>query len=121
VTPLTIVGGVLNNYVNLPSQWKSHTTAPFQIFKLEQLAFITSDRNMNLVTAGLAYAVALDWPLSKFRYLYPVDNQGVAQWREYRAAKGAGFTLFTPFAIDQICLIGWDVEPPAIDVTAQTL
>jgi hypothetical protein len=114
-TPISAVGGILNRYVDLPAAWRSYTTAPFQFFKLENLAFLTTDRNMNLVKASLAEIVLLDWPAAKLRYLYPVDNSGIAQWDEYRAAIAAGFTVFSPFAFDQINLIGWAVEPPPED------
>jgi phage tail sheath gpL-like len=121
VTPISHVGGRLNHYVNLPAAWQSHTTAPFSIFKLEQLAFSTTDRVMSLVRAGLTFARTLDWPLSQMKYLYPVDNAGVPQWQEYRAAQAAGFAKMNPFAVDQICLIGWAVDPPAEQASVQVL
>lgn len=112
VTPVTIVGGALNAFVNFPVSWQSAGAAPFTIFKLEQLAFGTTDRDMNLTKAGLARLRALAWPLDQLKYLYPVDNSGCPQWTEYNLAKVAGFTKFNPFAVDQICLIGWRVDPP---------
>ena len=111
-SPVSKVGGQLNHYVNIPAAWKSAATAPFDLLKIEQLAFCTTDRNMDLVKDGLAQVAALTWPASKLSYLYPVDNGGVAQWREYALAKQAGFTRLVPFALDQICLIGWRLDPP---------
>lgn len=121
VTPITKVGGKLNAFVNFPGVWASAATAPFQRFKLEQLAFGTTDRNMDLVKAGFARIRSLAWPVSLTRYLYPIDNGGVPQWREYTLAKQAGFSSLTPFAMDHVCLLNWELEPPAADVTAQIL
>jgi hypothetical protein len=118
-TPISVVGGKLNHYVNFPVSWQSAADAPFQFFKLEHLAFITSDRDMNFVKSSLAEITALAWPLDKIRYLYTVDNPGVTQWRDYRAAQAVGITAFTPWAFDQINLIGWEVEPPPADAKAQ--
>jgi hypothetical protein len=120
-TPISAVGGRLNAYISFPVQWQAQNTAPFQYFKLEYLAFLTSDRNMNFVETALTNMAALAWPKNKVRVLYTVDNPGVAQWRDYRAIQAKGFTNLTPWAFDQINLLGWEVEPPAIDVTAQTL
>jgi hypothetical protein len=118
-TPISVVGGKLNAYINFPVSWRSAAEAPFQYLKLEHLAFITSDRNMDRVKASLAQITSLAWPLDKIRYLYTVDNPGVAQWRDYRAAQAVGITAFTPWAFDQLNLIGWDVTPPPVEVVAQ--
>ena len=112
-TPVANVGGRLNAVVNLPAAWQSSGTAPFQIFKLEQLAFMTTERSLTLVKAGLSTVRGLSWPVSALRYLYPVDNAGMPQWSEYRAALEAGFTKLNPFAVDHVCLYGWRVDPPA--------
>ncbi len=107
------VGGPLNRYVSFPQQWRAQATAPFTRLKVEQLAFGSTDRNMDLVAAGLAAMRALAWPASALRYLYPIDNPGVAQWREYALAIQNGFATLTPFALDHVCLYGWPVAPPA--------
>lgn len=118
VYPVSQVGGQLNAYVNLPASWQSSATAPFNIFKLEQLAAMTTDRNCNLVRQGLEFLQTLNWPTGSIRYLYPVDGPSVAQWREYRIAKAYRFPNYNPFAIDQICLYNWPVAVPE-DPTAQ--
>lgn len=119
VTPVSAVGGALNNYVNFPVDWRSATAAPFQLFKLEALAFSTTDRNIDFMKATLAYVRALAWPLDQLRFLYSVDTPGVELWSDYRLAKGAGFAYLTPFAIDQVCLVGWRLDPPAEEAGAQ--
>ena len=118
VYPISQVGGQLNAYVNLPSDWQSSATAPFQIFKLEQLAAMTTDRNCNLVRQGLKFLQTLNWPKDSIRYLYPVDGPSIAQWREYRIAKAYQFPNYNPFALDQVCLYNWPVAVPE-DPTAQ--
>lgn len=121
VAPVSKVGGKLNRYVNFPGSWAAQASAPFERLKVEQLAFLTTDRNLDLVKSGLKQMRALAWPADAMRYLYPVDNAGVAQWKEYRAAKAAGFALFTPFAMDHVCLYGWRLDEPAAAVAAQIL
>jgi hypothetical protein len=120
-TPVSAVGGRLNNYISFPAQWHSHTTAPFQILKLENLAFLTSDRDFNRVRVSLDEITALDWPLNKIRYLFPVQNPGVDGWKEYREALRHGLTSLTPWAFDQVNLIGWRTDPPAVGPGAQIL
>lgn len=119
VTPLSVVGGALNHYVSFPVSWQSHGTAPFGIFKYEQLAFLTTDRDMNLVKAGLAYIATLDWPAAKRRFLFPIDNPGIAWNDEYRAAQEIGFATYTPFAFDQQNLLGWALSPDPADSSVE--
>jgi hypothetical protein len=113
VAPLSQVGGALNSFVNFPATWQAQASAPFQIFWLEALAFSTTDRNVDFMKATLARVLGLAWPLAQLRFLYSVDNAGVALWSDYRLAKSAGLAHLTPFAIDQMCLLGWRLDPPA--------
>lgn len=118
--PISNVGGPMNHYVNLPIDWKSSASAPFTIWKTEQLAAMTTDRNCELVKQGLIFVTTtIDWPIGLQRYLYPVDGPSIAQWREYRLAADYQFPNLNPFAIDQICLYDWDIIPPG-DPTVQS-
>lgn len=120
-TATSMVGGALNAYVSFPSSWQSQSDAPFQFLKIEALAFLTTDRNLDYVKTMQARVASLAWTYSAMRYLYTVDNPGVAQWPDYRLAKAAGFTRLTPWAFDQINLLNWPVEEPAELATAQLL
>ncbi len=56
------VGGRLNNFVNIPTEWVSSTTAGFDFLKIEALSFGSSLRNLNLAQSAMTVRIQLNWP-----------------------------------------------------------
>ena len=112
VTPVSKVGGQLNAYVNVPAAWTAQSTAPFSKLWIEALAFSTTDRNIDFMKTTLARVASWAWPSANTVVLYSVDNPGVQQWSDYDLAKRYGYPALTPFAFDQVNLIGWRLGPP---------
>ena len=120
VTPVSKVGGQLNAFVNVPATWTAQSTAPFSKLWIEALAFSTTDRNIDAMKAALTRVASWTWPAAARQFLYSVTNGGVEQWSDYDMAKRYGYPALTPFAFDQVNLIGWELDPPE-EGTAQVL
>lgn len=102
------LGGALNFYVNLPTEWKS--AGVLNRIKIEALDFGSGTRSLDLVSQAVALAPGWGWPVADVRYLYPVFNGGCFVLREQQAAQAAAIPYITPFAMDHICLFGWNLH-----------
>jgi hypothetical protein len=113
------VGGQLNHFVNTPAEWQSSTSGYLDLIKVEALDFGSGTRSIDLAAQAIALAPGWGWPLAKIAYLYPVDNGGCPYLYEQQLAEGAGITALVPWALDHVCLFGWDLTAklaPSADV-----
>lgn len=114
------LGGRLNNWVNLPLEWKSK--GALDRFKLEALDYGSGSRNLDLARTAIQYPLhVLSWPLDSIRYLFPVFNGGCPWEAEYLLALEEQIPATTPFAMDHVCLFGWRIEEPDLAPSAQLL
>jgi hypothetical protein len=103
------VGGKLNNFVNFPVEWGAHSTAGFDRFKVEALAFGGSMRDLDLARIAIQFAFTLNWPLAALRYLVPVFVQCGAWQKELAMAVGMKYPVINLWAFDQVNIFGLDM------------
>ena len=108
-------GGQLNNFVNLPVEWKNQATSGLSTMKVEALAFASSMRNLDLARAAVELFPGFGWPLAALRYLVPVFGSATPWHRELALAIGAGITTNNLWALDHICLYDLDVPEPSLE------
>lgn len=104
------LGGRLNFAVNLPVEWKVKPGSGLDRFKVEALDFGSGTRSLDLALAAIQFPGLMGWPLQSIRYLFPVDNGGCPLLYEQQLAQGEGIPYLTPFAIDHVCLFGWELR-----------
>ncbi|MFN3323410.1 MAG: hypothetical protein ACK5AZ_07940 [Bryobacteraceae bacterium] len=116
------IGGRLNRYVNLPSQWTTKAGSGLDRFKTEGLAFGSSERNIDQAkeTIRFPYTV-LSWPKADTRYLIPWFNGGCPWTMEYLFAKAEGTPHLNLWAFDHLCLLSWPVPLPVPSGSARVL
>jgi len=104
------LGGRLNYAVNLPEGWKSKAGSGLDRFKIEALDFGSGTRSLDLALKAIQLPGLLGWPLQSIRYLFPVFNGGCPFLYEQQLALGELIPNLTPFAIDHVCLFGWNLR-----------
>ena len=104
------LGGRLNFAVNLPVAWKSKAGSGLDRFKMEALDFGSGTRSLDLALKAIQFPGLMGWPLQSIRYLFPVDNGGCPFLYEQQLAQAELIPYLTPFAIDHVCLFGWDLR-----------
>jgi hypothetical protein len=104
------LGGRLNFAVNLPAAWKGKAGSNLDRFKIEALDFGSGTRSLDLALQAIQFPGLMGWPLQSIRYLFPVDNGGCPFQYEQQLAQGALIPYLTPFAIDHVCLFGWNLR-----------
>mgnify|MGYP005810440365 CR=1 FL=1 len=116
------IGGRLNRYVNLPSQWTTKAGSGLDRFKMEGLAFGSSERNIDQAkeTIRFPYTV-LSWPKADTRYLIPWFNGGCPWTMEYKFALAEGTPHLNLWAFDHLCLLSWPVPLPVPSGSARVL
>ena len=106
---LYALGGPLNAYVNTPAAWKS-AAGPLTRIKIEALDFGSGTRSLDLVAQAVELAQGWGWAAANVRYLFPVFNGGCPLLYEQQLAEVADVAALTPFAMDHVCLFGWDLS-----------
>jgi hypothetical protein len=114
------VGGQLNNYVNIPLDWQSSTTAGFGFLKIEALSFGSTTRSLDLADSAITTGFAVSWPSGARRYLVPVFGTASPWQKEVNLAILAGYSVVNLWALDHICLYGWNVTPQAFSGQARS-
>jgi hypothetical protein len=94
-----------NQAVNYPAAW---TPAALTCLKTEAFGF-TLGRNLDSTWATLDFGTSLGFPAAQRSHLVGVGDSTTAWVKETRAAEGKRFESVVLFAIDQFCLIGYDV------------
>jgi hypothetical protein len=98
------LGGKLNRFVNLPTEWESKATAPFQRMKTEALDFGAWNRNLDLAKTAFELPLELGWPAASVRHLVPIFRPGYAWQKEVEMALAKGIQVVNLWAWDHICL-----------------
>jgi hypothetical protein len=114
------VGGQLNNFVNIPVEWQSSTTAGFDLLKIEALSFGSTARSLDLANAAITTGFAVSWPSAARRYLVPVFGTASPWQKEVNLAILSGYPIVNLWAFDHICLYGWDITPGAFTGSARS-
>ena len=114
-TPVTVpvgapVGGQLNHFVNIPTEWLSPATAGFDSLKIEALAFGSALRNLDLARSAMRFGAGTSWPATSRRYLVPAFGTLYPCNKEAQQAFLAGYSEIVLWAIDHVCLYGIDVS-----------
>ena len=120
-TALARLGGQLNRYVNLPSQWQTLSGSGLNRMKVESLAFGATERSLTLAKQAIAFPMTapLTWPLADTAYLIPIFNGGCPWPLEFLAALGTGTPLVNFWAFDHFCLLSWPLPMPKPGSSAQ--
>jgi hypothetical protein len=114
------VGGQLNAFVNLPVEWLSSATAGFDFLKIEALSFGSTTRSLDLANDAIMSSFTVSWPGAHRRYLVPVFGTASPWQKEVNLAVAAGYSVVNLWALDHICLYGWDVTPQAFSGSARS-
>ena len=107
------LGGALNNYINLPQEFKQKTSSGLDSLKMEALDFGAWSRNLDLSSAAIQMPIDLGWPKDSLRYLVPVFRGGAAWEKEYLEAKGRGIPTINLWAFDHVNLYNLDCREPS--------
>jgi hypothetical protein len=105
------LGGALNRFVNLPVEWESKPTSPFDRIKMEALDFGAWSRNLDLARTAIEFPLQLGWPRDSVRHLVPIFRSGYAWEKEVAMATGAGIPCVNLWAFDHICLFALPPVP----------
>ncbi|MEP6714618.1 MAG: hypothetical protein ABJC09_03535, partial [Terriglobia bacterium] len=103
------LGGRLNRFINLPTEWLQKATSGFDRTKVEALAFGTSMRDLDLAQQAIELFPDVGWPLDSLRYLVPVFGSATPWNRELDMTHQAGIPSVNLWAFDHICLFNLDV------------
>jgi hypothetical protein len=108
-TALAGLGGAMNRYVNLPSQWQALSGSGLNRMKMESLAFGATERSLTMAKQAIAFPLTapLTWPLADTAYLMPIFNGGCPWPLEFLAALGTATPLVNLWAFDHYCLLSW--------------
>lgn len=109
------LGGRLNNFVNLPTEWTNPATSGLNTIKIEALAFAATMRDLNLARQAIELFPAYGWPVSALRYLVPVFGAATPWGRELALALGAGIRTNNLWAFDHVCLFNLAVPEPTLE------
>ena len=99
----------LNRMVNFPvGTW---TPTLLSCLKTENFTF-TGDRNLDQARGSIALAGQLGFPTSQRSHLIGIGDATTPWAKERRLAVSSGVESVVLFALDQFCLIGYDVPLP---------
>ena len=101
-----MIGGRLNRFVNLPSEWESKQSSGLDAFKVEALDFGAWSRDLELTGEAIEFSLGLDWPRNSLRHMAPVFQPGYAWQKESQRALEEGVACVNLWAYDHICLFG---------------
>ena len=108
------LGGRLNSYVNIPSEWKNPASGYLDGIRIEALDFGAGTRSLDLAAMAVQLAIGWGWALADIGYFYPVFNGGCPWQYEQQLAQAAGIASLVPWAVDHCCLFGWDLRKKLI-------
>ena len=95
-----------NRAVNYPAA--AWTPSTLTCLKTESFGF-TLGRNLDKSWETLEFGTALGFGADRRAHLVGVGDFSTAWWKEARAARGKRFESVVLFALDQFCLIGYDL------------
>lgn len=104
--PTDVNNTLLNRVINYPTnQW---TPAVLNCLKTESFTY-TYSRNLDLSATTIATGAALGFPPSQRSHLVGISDSSTSWLKEARLAEAAGFESVVLFALDQFCLIGYQL------------
>ena len=106
--PTDVNQTAFNRAINYPAAW---TPAALTSLKTEAFGF-TYGRNLDSSWATLDFGDALGFTAAQRGHLLGVGDSTTAWLKETRGAEGKRFESVVLFAIDQFCLIGYEVPLP---------
>ena len=107
--PTDVNQTAFNRAINYPAA--AWTPTALTCLKTEAFGF-TFGRNLDQVWATLDFGSALGFAMAQRSHLVGAGDSTAAWLKEVRAAEGKRFESVVLFAIDQFCLIGYDVPLP---------
>ncbi len=107
--PTDVNQTAFNRAINFPAQ--AWTPAVLTCLKTEAFGF-TFGRNLDRSWATLDFGDALGFAAGQRSHLLGVGDSTTAWLKEARGAEGKRFESVVLFAIDQFCLIGYEVPLP---------
>ena len=113
------LGGALNRFINLPTEWETRPGSGFDTLKMEALDFGAWNRNLNLAKTAIRLPLDLGWPKEFVRYLVPVFRPYNAWEQEYLLAVGEGIPYVNLWAFDHVNLYSLRVERPVLAARVQ--
>lgn len=122
-TAITLLGGQLNRYVNMPSQFQAKTDSGLDRLKMEGLAFGASERNLTQATEAMRFprTSPMAWGKEDTAYILPWFNGGCPWTLEYLATIAAGVPVVNMWAFDHLNLFSWPLPLPKPLSTARSL
>ena len=107
--PLDVNQTAWNAAVNYPAgDW---TPSALTCLKTESFGF-TLGRDLSKAEGSIQFGQSLGFPATQRSHLVGVGDSTTAWLKESRAALGQGFESVVLFALDQFCLIGYEVPLP---------
>lgn len=108
------IGGQLNRYVNLPSEFETKSGSGLDRMKMEALSFGSQERNHNKTreTVTFPYTSPLTWPKADTAFLVAIFNGGCPWERDYLYAVAQSAPLVNLWAFDHTCLMSWPLPLP---------
>jgi len=104
--PPDVNNALLTTVINYPtSDW---TPANLNCLKTESFTY-TYDHNLDLSFASMNFVNNLGFTPAQRSHLVGVSDPDTAWLKEVRLAEGQGFESVVLFALDQICLIGYEL------------
>jgi hypothetical protein len=104
--PTDVNDTALNEVINYPlGAW---TPAILNCLKTESFSY-TYARDLDLSQTTIAAGAALGFPPAQRSHLVGVSDSSTAWLKEVRMAQGSGFESVVLFALDQVCLIGYEL------------
>ncbi len=96
----------LNRVINFPvEQW---TPARLDCLKTENFTY-TGNRNLNKARDSINLPATYDFPSAQSSHLVGIGDYTTPWNKERRLAAGAGMESVVLFALDQFCLVGYDL------------
>ena len=107
--PIDVNQTAFNRAINYPAgAW---TPAALTVLKTEAFGF-TLGRDLDKSEASIDFGEALGFPASQRSQLVGIGDVATAWPKEAAIAEGKGFESVVLFALDQFCLIGYDLPLP---------
>jgi hypothetical protein len=104
--PVDVNDTALNKVINYPlSAW---TPTNLNCLKTESFSY-TYSRDLDLSLTTIDAGAALGFSPAQRSHLVGVSDSSTAWLKEVRMAQGAGFESVVLFALDQLCLVGYEL------------
>jgi hypothetical protein len=107
--PFDVNSTAFNRAINFPSAW--WTPAALDCLKTEALRY-TFGRNLKASEHGMGIGELLGFEASKRAHLVGLGDATAAWLKEMRMVAGKGYESAVGFALDQFCLIGYELPFP---------